>query len=518
MFSGMTWPGLSAIELSSRIERPFQWLVGSARSSYGLSRWVFLRALGAIYLIAFLSLWVQVPGLIGVHGIAPAQEFLNGVRGYYPAVMAFHLVPTVLWLGAGDGALHLTCALGVAGAVLLIANVAPRLCLAIEWVLYLSLVAVGQDFLSFQWDALLLETGLLAVLFAPNTMRPLSQSSSPLPLPLFLLWWLLFRLTFASGFVKLTWDDPTWRNLSALDYHFWTQPLPTWTAWYAHLSPQWLKHVSVIGTYVLELGAPALLFGTRRMRQVACLGVVAMQGLIGVTGNYTFFNLLTIALALLLLDDAIWIRVLPSRLTKRVVPSVPAPAPVESSWRIVTTVAGLLLLTAGTLRFAGTLAPRVSRSALLDGALEWAEPLRSVNGYGLFRVMTTTRLEIEVEGSDDGTVWKAYEFRYKPGDVQRRPGFVEPHQPRLDWQMWFAALSPYDATPWFQAFELRLLEGSPEVLDLLRANPFPAHPPRYVRARLYDYRFTTAAERRSNGGWWVRRLVGDYGPVVARAS
>jgi hypothetical protein len=478
---------------------------------------VFLRALGAIYLIAFLSLWVQITGLVGVHGIAPAQEFLDGVRRYYPALKAFHLVPTVLWFGAGDEALHLTCALGVAGAVLLIADVAPKLCLAIAWVLYLSLVAVGQDFLSFQWDALLLETGLLAVLFAPNTTRPLGSSPSPSPLALFLLWWLLFRLTFASGFVKLTWGDPTWRNLTALDSHFWTQPLPTWTAWYANLAPEWLKRVSVIGTYVLEVGVPMLLFGTRRMRQVACLGVVAMQGLIFVTGNYTFFNLLTVALALLLLDDAVWMRVLPLRLTNRIVPPELDPAPVDSPWRIVTTVVGLLLLTAGTLRFVGTLAPRDRRSALLDGALEWAEPLRSVNGYGLFRVMTTTRLEIEVEGSDDGTLWMAYEFRYKPGDVRRRPGFVEPHQPRLDWQMWFAALSPYEATSWFQGFELRLLEGSPEVLGLLGENPFTSHPPRYVRARLYDYRFTTAAERRSSGGWWVRRLVGEYGPVVTRA-
>jgi len=480
-------------------------------STFTLTRWVFLRALGVIYLIAFVSLWVQVKGLIGSHGILPAQQYLHMLRNYV-GPERYRLAPTVFWLGAGDATLALVCGLGTFCAALLVCDVAPVVCLVSLWVLYLSLVTVGRDFLAFQWDVLLLEAGFLAIFFAPGHLVPGRPGAGPVsPIMLLLLWWLLFRLAFQSGLVKLTWGDPTWRDLSALDYHFVTQPLPTWIGWYAHQVPAVVKKGAVIVMYVLEIGAPLLIFGPRSLRFAACAGIVLLQVLIFATGNYTFFNLLTIALALLLLDDPWWARVLPEHVVQRLV------AETRSGFGMGVlrpAVAGVVVAVSCA-KFWQNLTPRSTLPRPVGRALAWVEPFRSINSYGLFRVMTTSRLEIVVEGSDDGVAWRAYEFRYKPGDVTRRPGFVEPHQPRLDWQMWFAALGRYETTPWFAPFLARLLEGSPPVLRLLRSNPFPDHPPKYVRALLYDYGFTTPAEQRAAGAWWTRSLVGAYSPVMS---
>jgi lipase maturation factor 1 len=510
----MDWLAAQVQGILAGVDEFFRWLVGAAdgKSSYELARWVFLRALGVIYLIAFVSLWLQLKGLIGPHGILPADDFLVAARRQLGSER-FHLVPTVFWLDAGPTALHLVCGLGVLCSVLLILNVWPVGALACLWLLYLSLAAVGRDFLAYQWDVLLLEAGLLAILFAPGHLVPRGAAGPVSALALFLLWWLLFRLTFESGIVKLTSGDPTWRNLTALHYHFWTQPLPTWTAWYVNLLPGWTKKLMVLGTYLLEIGVPLLIFGPRPVRLAACAGMIFLQLLIFGTGNYNFFNLLTIALALLLVDDAAWRSILPERL----VHSLGDPAPEVAGPLVpvlLSVLVGACLFVASSVKLWLTLFPYSALPRVIARPIVWVEPFRSINNYGLFRVMTTQRPEVVVEGSDDGTTWRAYEFTYKPGDVSRRPAFVEPHQPRLDWQMWFAALSRYEHTTWFQAFLTRLLEGTPEVLALMRHNPFPDHPPKYARALLYEYRFTTFRERRDTGAWWTRTLLGAYSPVV----
>jgi len=492
------------------LESLLQRFVGSSSgSTYALSRWVFLRALGVIFLIAFVSLWAQVKGLIGSQGILPARDLLAAAQTQLGGER-YRILPTLFWLGASDAALQAACAIGATCAVMLIADVAPGPMLVLLWLLYLSLAVVGRDFLSFQWDVLLLETAVLALFLAPWRLLPGRSETAVPALGLLLLWWLLFRLSFASGLVKLTWGDPTWHDLTALDYHYWTQPLPTWTAWYMSHLPEWIKRASVVATFVLEIGFPLLLFGTRPMRLIGCAGIVAMQLMIGATGNYNFFNLLTLALAGLLLDDRFWSRVLPDALVRWV--SGPGPVALEAhGLGLAGTILASGLLILATVRFVQGLVPGSGGF----GPLSWLDSFRSINGYGLFRVMTTTRREIVIEGSDDGATWRAYEFRYKPGDPLRRPGFVEPHQPRLDWQMWFASLAPYEGTFWFQEFLTRLLQGSPAVLGLLQANPFPDHPPKYVRAVLYDYHFTTAAERRATGRWWTRTYVGPYSPVLS---
>jgi hypothetical protein len=320
--------------------------------------------------------------------------------------------------------------------------------------------------------------------------------------------WLLFRLMFGSGLVKLASGDPNWRGLAALDYHYWTQPLPTWLGWYAHQLPSWFQHASVAAMFGVELLAPWLVFAGRRARLVAFFPLAGLQLLIAATGNYAFFNLLTLALCLTLLDD----RSLPGRLGARL--AAPTPVPTNRRFRPQDAALAAVVLPLSLMQLlAGTRLPLRWPEPLL-AFYRAAAPFESVNGYGLFAVMTTSRREIVVEGSRDGETWTAYEFRYKPGDAHRAPGFVAPHQPRLDWQMWFAALAPCDASPWLARFLRRLQQGSPAAVGLLSGDPFRGEPPRFVRATLYDYRFSDLATLRREGAYWRRERLGLFCPVV----
>ena len=483
------------------------WGTHTERTTLHLSRWLFLRALGCIYLIAFLSLWVQIHGLVGSNGILPAEQYLSAVRQQI-GTEGYYLLPTLFWLNPSDACLHFLCAGGVALSLALIVGFFPTFALAGLWVFYLSLVTIGQAFLSFQWDVLLLEAGFLAIFFAPlrirDAFRRVSETSGAF---LWLLRWLLFRLMFASGFVKLA-SDEVWRNLTALNFHYETQPLPTWIGWYVHQLPEWLHKVSVIGMFAVELVVPFLIFAPRRLRTAGCIGLIALQILILLTGNYCFFNLLTIALCLLLIDDVTW----KGLFSKRFTPSFQSVEGTPHRYRrvCIAVVATLLFVLSG-IRFSGQL----FRDASLPGT-GWIRPFRSVNTYGLFADMTESRPEIIVEGSNDRITWETYQFRWKPGDLKAAPKWVAPHQPRLDWQMWFAALQGnYRNTLWFPHFIEALLQGKPEVLQLLAENPFPEAPPRYVRAVLYDYRFTDIATKRSEGTWWSRELEGLYCPIVS---
>jgi hypothetical protein len=333
---------------------------------------------------------------------------------------------------------------------------------------------------------------------------------------LWLLRFLLFKLMFLSGVVKLASGDPAWHSLTALTRHYETQPLPTWLAWFAHQLPLWFQKASCVLMFVIELAAPFLIFLPRRLRMIGASALALLQLFILLTGNYTFFNWLTLALCVLLLDDFTLVKILPRKFTtlysqlSRVEPSS------ADRWRLMNVVPIAIIFVSIsmiqlTLPF-GTL-PRWAAPVLQ--VYRWLSPFRSINSYGLFAVMTMERPEIIVEGSSNGSDWKEYEFPYKPGDVKRRPRFVAPYQPRLDWQMWFAALGNHRQNPWFVNFCARLLQGSPEVLALLKTNPFGHEPPRFVRARLYDYRFTTPEERRRTGTWWHRELKGEYLPPIS---
>jgi len=485
-----------------------------------LVRWLFLRGLGVVYLIAFASLASQIIGLAGSDGIMPAKQILQAYVQNIPGPARFYAAPTLCWSSAEDGFLRFQCVAGVVLAILLILGIAPAPCLFLLWLIYLSLSVVCTVFLGFQWDALLLEAGLLAIFFAPLRLWPnLPRERPPSRLALWLLRCLLFKLMFLSGVVKLVSNDVTWRNLTALTVHYETQPLPTWTAWYVHQLPIWAHKVSCVAMFGVELIVPFFIFLPRRIRFVAFWLFVALQLVIALSGNYTFFNLLTVVLCLPLLDDRALARFAPRKWAECAAAARNPPwlrgRPLRIAHIALLSVVAAVVLSVSAVEVFGRLGVRWPSDSIFIRLHSWIAPLRSVNGYGLFAVMTTSRPEIIVEGSNDGVTWLPYEFKYKPGDLKRRPRFVAPHQPRLDWQMWFAALGDVRHNPWFINFCVRLLQGKPEVLTLVKTNPFPEQPPKYIRAQLYDYRFTNFEQRRINGSWWRREFKREYCPPLS---
>ena len=483
--------------------------------TYSWARRWFLRTLGVIYLIAFVSLWVQVDGLIGSNGISPINQFLPAVHDQLGG-RAYSLLPTLCWFNSSNAFLHFLCGGGVVSSLLLIAGFVPVVSLIALFVFYLSLTIAGQTFLSFQWDILLLETGFLAIFLAPWQIWPKRGREPPVSrAALFLLKLLLFKLMVMSGVVKLTSGDDSWgwlnhsfhwSALTALDYHYWSQPLPTVFGWWADKSPEWFKHFSVAFCLAVEIIAPFFIWAPRRPRLIAAGLIVFLQIAIAVTGNYCFFNLITIVLCLLLVDDAAIGRKYATVIDRR------------CSYRLSTygaiAVIGVTLPINAWLIFTA-FKPDAPWPRPLAAVYGRVEAFRIVNGYGLFRVMTKDRAEIVIEGSADGIDWLPYEFKWKPGDVKCAPGWCAPHQPRLDWQMWFAALGTPQQNPWFGGLTIRLLQGSADVNRLLAHNPFPDKPPRYIRAGFYRYRFTTTEEHRRSGAWWKRQELGEYLPTVS---
>jgi predicted DCC family thiol-disulfide oxidoreductase YuxK len=463
---------------------------------YDLVSFLFLRLLGLVYLSAFVSFAVQAQGLIGSHGILPVAQLVDAVTGRV-GPERFFLMPMVFWLTDSDVAIQAVCWAGVGLSLLLVVNVMPRVSLVLLFALYLSLCYAGQTFMTFQWDTYLLETGFAALL--------LSLATTP---GIWLLRWLLFRFMFMSGVVKLLSGDPNWWNLSALSYHFLTQPLPTPLAWYAAQLPSGLMKFGTGATFFIELILPFLIFAPRRLRFGAAFGILLLQSCILITGNYNWFNLQTMLLCLPLFDDAAIRKILPPRLARlRQTRSEPPRRVVTVAISALALLIVFCSLVEMDERFGGN--PPVLAQAV-DGVIQ---PLHVTSPYGLFSVMTTKRHEIVIQGSSDGAEWRDYEFRYKPGDVARRPLWNIPHQPRLDWQMWFAALDDPRRLPWFSRFLELLLRNEPSVTALLESNPFPDNPPLYVRAQFYDYTFASSEEKAS-GQWWDRQLLGLYFPMV----
>jgi predicted DCC family thiol-disulfide oxidoreductase YuxK len=464
---------------------------------YELISFLFLRLYGLITLSAFVSFAVQAQGLIGSRGILPLVDLVDSLARVGPR--RFVVMPMVFWLNDSDAAIQVVCWAGAGLSLMLVLNFLPRMSLILIYALYLSLLYAGQTFTNFQWDTFLLETTLVALLmsFAPATGVWVAR-------------WLLFRFMFMSGVVKLLSGDPNWWGLTALSYHFLTQPLPTPLAWYAARLPSGLLRVATGALFVVELSLPFLIFCPRRLRLVSAFGILMLQVCILLTGNYNWFNLQTMLLCLPLIDDAALRRIAPLRLVSLLKTRPSDQAPRRPAKIVVNALALLMVflsLVQMDLRFGGSPPDAV---VTFDG---WFEPLHLVSPYGLFAVMTTTRDEIVIQGSDDGVEWRDYEFRHKPGDVMRRPRWNVPHQPRLDWQMWFAALDDPERQPWFSHFLVRLLENEPSVTGLLETNPFPGKPPTYARAQFYEYTYA-AGDEHAAGQWWDRRLLGLYFPAA----
>jgi hypothetical protein len=470
-------------------------------------RWIFLRCLGVIFFSAFYSLAFQIKGLIGPRGILPAGPWLEQIAAYLPGISRFFRVPTLLWLSSGDAALTALVWIGLIASVLLVVNVWPRFTIAVCLVAFLSFISAAQDFSSYQSDGMLLEAGFLSLFLAPRGLRPgLGTGWPPSRASLFLLRWEWFRIYFESGVVKLLSGDIQWRNLTAMDHYYENGPLPSWPGWYVQqLLPHGYHAATAAATLILELVVVWMAWLPRRFRLACFLIVTPFQIGIILTANYAFLNYLVLVLGFLLLDDRALARVgLP-------VPAAVEPRPV-ALWRPVAAAVVLSWI------FYATVIPYLASSGPLAAPAVWLAPYRIANQYGLFAVMTRARYEIELQGSRDGRTWIPYPFRYKPQDPAERPGIFAPYQPRFEWNLWFASLGNWREYPWVVNAEARLLEGSPDALALFRRDPFGGKPPARVRAVLWQYWFTTPAEKKKTGNWWKRQLVGAYAPAVQRGA
>lgn len=514
-----------------------------------------------ISLVATVSLWVQIHGLIGAQGLLPATDFFRRA-GNQLGPQAFWVLPSLGWWAADDTALHAYCGLAATLSVGLIVGFAPRLILVLLWTVYLSLVVAGQDFLSFQWDILLLEMLACSVLYAPPGWHPRWETAAaPLPSARWLIWLLACKLMFLSGMTKLLSGDTSWLDGTALHYHYFTQPLPNPLSWSAHQMPRGGHTLALAVMLAVEILLPLLVFAGRVGRTVFGLSTIVLMVLIELTGNYGFFNLQTVVLCLPLLDATILrqvgvrIRRTPAarrqaqsesvtqpprsvvlespahRETQSISSAAAAPdrtaTPVLTRLRATTgtTCAVVMILLSGLV--SGRELVRTARPAafggLLGGAIQfldksvisWNErgilahlaPWRTINGYGLFRVMTKVRFEIVIETTMDGERWEACALPYQPGPVGRIPPLIAPHMPRLDWQMWFAGLNPRGSEHWLSALVLKILEGNPSICRLIGHPEFVATPPQAIRLVYYKYQFSDPIHRRASEAWWSRTQV-----------
>jgi lipase maturation factor 1 len=464
------------------------WLESAA---YSQAAWLFVRGFGAVCVIAFLSLLVQVRGLFGERGILPIREHSDRLRRMGTR---WWRAPSLFRARADDTTIVAVGVVGLVAAVLVTVDIATIPALVVVWLSYLSFTTSGRDFLAFQWDVMLIEVAVIALLLA--------VPGGPHPLALLLAWVFAFRFMFMSGIAKLLSGDRTWRDLTAVAYHYETQPLPTRLAWHAHQLPHGAHRATTLAVLVIEIGVPVLLFAPERIRLAAIVVLVILQVGIVATGNYGFFNLLSLVILVPLVPDRQWRRIVGD------VGTAPAEGPEVVGWLVAVAAVGLLVLNVLRLVDLGFGAKPIKR------VLRTVMPWRLANRYGLFAVMTTSRPELIVEGSSDGATWVPYRFRWKPGDPKRAPRLNAPHQPRLDWQLWFAALGDLWSSPWVASLLERLLEGSPDVTRLLADNPFPDEPPRFVRVRRDVYTYTDRRTRRETGWWWEVASGDVYAPTA----
>jgi hypothetical protein len=466
--------------------------------SYRLVAWVFLRLLGLVYVAAFASLAVQILALAGAEGINPIGEQLARAEEVYGG-LRFLQYPSLFWLDASDAALLAVAWGGALLGLLLFLGRDDRALLILLYVCYLSLYHAGQRFTSFQWDYLLLEVGFVAILL-PGGSR----------LVVWLFRWVLFKLRFLSGLAKVLSGDEGWRQLTALQHYFETQPLPHAGGWYAHQLPDWLLRAGAGGTLFVELVVPFFFLLPRRFRHAGAWLTILWQLLIIATSNHNFINLLTIVLCLFLFDDRAVARLLPRRMAMWICDRSPLPAKPHPLVGTLTVAIALVVVPAGLV----SAAEMVRRQPMptLSAWVDYLEPYRIANRYHIFPSIDTQRFAVQVEASRDGQDWVALDWRYAPDDPTEMTGFIVPHQPRWDWQLWFVPKGP-PFLPDFERFLTRLLEGSAPVTRLLAQPPFGDEPPKLLRVSVYSYRFATPAERAERGIWWVREDHGPFWPL-----
>jgi hypothetical protein len=468
--------------------------MSEAMPTYWYSRFLFERALAGIYLVAFLVAANQFVPLLGERGLVPAPVFMRQVP--------FRATPSLFYLSPNDATFRAAAWMGVALAGLALAGypllrnwAVSAVVWAILWALYLSFVNVGQTYYAFGWESLLLETGFLAIFLG-------GSGTAPHRIVIWLFRWVLFRIMFGAGLIKIRGDE-CWRALTCLDYYFETQPMPNSLSWFFHWLPRPVLHGGVVFNHFAELIVPFGYFAPQPVAAIAGVVTIVFQLTLILSGNLSWLNWLTVVLAIPTLDDR-WLSWLPVT-----IPSLAAPGTLQRGivYALAVVIAYLSI---------GPVLNLLSPNQLMNSSFE---PLQIVNTYGAFGSITRTRNEIVIEGTGDESPnaesrWRAYEFKGKPGDPMYRPRQFAPYHLRLDWLMWFAAMSTPNEHEWFAALLAKLLQGDPATLSLLRTNPFPDAPPKYVRAQYYEYHFTTPEERRQTGAWWKRTLLGAFYPPV----
>lgn len=469
--------------------------------SYEISIFLFHRCIAATYLIGFYSIWVQIIGLCGENGILPIKETIEALAETRKPKMR---APTLFWYNQSDTFIHLICCTGIMCSFLYLMNVIPTLMQILAFVCFLSFKVVGREFFALQFDNLLLDTSIWAILLPPIRIIPfvdIPTTDFYRKSILFLVRWLGFRLLVGSGLCKISSGDKTWRNGTALMYHYWSQPMPNWLSYYANDVSEKVQKFSCYYHFFIELAVPFGVFFPPLFVPTFIL-LASLQVGILLTGNYGFFNMLSIFIPLILVSDSIY----PAAIRNSLFPFVHNP--LAQNWlmfNLLTVVLVGFVLALSLVAFSQVSRGNMDIPNLIYKLQSRFSRFGLMNYYGLFARMTTTRREVIIEGSSDGRTWQEYELFYKPGDVKRRPPFVIGHLPRLDWRLWFCQFTHFNSffPGWFDVFLMKLLEGSPEVLNLIAKNPFTDAPPRFLRAVMYDYNFSTP-EQRQQGIWWVR--------------
>jgi hypothetical protein len=478
-----------------------------------LTGWLFQRVLSALYLVAFLVALDQFPALLGEKGLLPAPEFIKNAP--------FTKAPSIFHLFYSDRFFKTMALCGTGLSLAILTGVPDRLswwvsCLMwlLSWMLYLSIVNIGQRFYAFGWESMLLEAGFFAAFMGPASMVTPAA-------PFLILRWMLFRVELGAGFIKLR-HDKCWRDLTCLYYHYETQPLPNPLSWYFHRLPKPIHRFGVLFSHFVQVVVPWVLFAPQPFASWAGILIIGHQLLLIVSGNYSWLNWLTVCLGLTAFNDAVLGCLIPSFVPSFLPNNPIAYPPLYDRAMDVLTGVTLVLSIQPTLNL-------FSRHQLMNFCYN---PLHLVNTYGAFGSMSRERYEVVLEGTDEDqlgpeTEWAEYEFKAKPGDVRRQPPQVAPYHLRLDWLMWFIPFSVTVAGKrivnhgfdlWFLRFLQKLLESDGQTIKLLRSNPFPNGPPTFVRARYYLYRYANWQKRRETGTWWERTLLGDYVPPVRLAD
>ncbi|MBK8256925.1 MAG: lipase maturation factor family protein [Polyangiaceae bacterium] len=487
-------------------------LLLAPKATYEVVRFFFLRGLGVLYAVAFSILLFQFSPLLGSHGLLPAARYVERVQAAYGGWGAFARVPSIFfWIGTSDATFAFFAWLGFILSVLVALGLTNAVVQFFVWAIYLSFVHVGQVFYGYGWEMQLSETGFLAVFLCPiATLSPFAKTRVPI-VPVVCLRWLIARIMLGAGLIKLR-GDPCWRDFTCLVYHYETQPIPGPLTVLFHSLPVWAHKIGVGFNHLVEVVAPFFAFGPRKARIVAGCLFVSFQVILILSGNLAFLNWLTLLPAIACFDDRFLARIVPKKLQERLMSIAEREPPRTAMLASVGYGLTVAVLSIGPVL--NLLSPRQAMNTSFD-------PFNLVGSYGAFGSVGKERYEIVIEGTsaevpDADAEWIAYEFPCKPGDPNRRPCLITPYHYRLDWQIWFAAFRGVNREPWLAFLMWKLLLGEPEIKSLLANDPFPAAPPRYIRADLYRYQLVKLGD--PDPAVWRRTRVDEVVKPVSKDS